>query len=614
MIGTCLALFFEEPEVDVSEHLALVSWLILIAIGLLVAFFVVRHELWRRIMFQRVDPRPAALMRIAFGAVVMVTFVDLLGPHGPLDDSVARFLFTDEGMWLTDMARKTYGGKLSTLWDPEHGFEHQYDVLVAIWGKFSILHFRSDPPFVWAVYTAMLVSLGLMILGMWTRWTTILAWILVESVYRYSPVFYTGGDTVVRVFMFLGMFVRWGEAYSIDGWRRRRKAILGGATEIPPLRLIPAWPLRLMMLQLTIIYCATGMLKSGNTWANGTALYYSLNLDHFYRFPAMGIVGPLHYIGVLPLLTVLVHWWEMLFPLGLVGSALNAWERERAAGTWPKAAAWRRWLGYLLFLGAWGIGAYIAGIAAHYYAPPQLLAMLRVDKPKLFVLSVAVMAALPFVCMALYLTLRAKLPRMHTFIRHWLLGKRFWLLVGFGMHIGIDLGMNVGTFANVMMAVYFAWLSGDEVEAFWRYVGTKPLRPGEGGRPLRKPRWQRGALSVLNRLWLRAVVAPLDRLRFRQPGPPVVVLHHPGDASVRRAALLRLWDLGHRLEFQADPDVSPEHLLLRMPGEKTTRAGARAGWALIRVMPGLWWMRGLRHIPGVSAVCGRLAIKILRQR
>jgi hypothetical protein len=51
-----------------------------------------------------------------------------------------------------------------------------------------------------------------------------------------------------------------------------------------------------------------------------------------------------------------------------------------------------------------------------------------------------------------------------------------------------------------------------------------------------------------------------------------------------------------------------------MPGEKATRAGARAGWALIRVMPGLWWMRGLRHIPGVSAVCGRLAIKILRQR
>lgn len=614
MTGARLALFFEEAEVDVSAHLPQVSWLILIAIGLLVAFFVVRHELWRRLMFQRVDPRPAALMRIAFGAVVMVTFVDLLGPHGPLEDSVARFLFTDEGMWLTDMARKTYGGKVATLWDAEHGFEHWYDVFVAMWGKFSILHFRSDPPFVFAVYTLMLVSIGLMILGVWTRWTTILAWILVESVYRYSPIFYTGGDTVVRVFMFLGMFARWGEAYSFDTWRRRRKAILGGATAIPPLRLIPAWPLRLMMLQLTIIYCATGLLKSGNTWANGTALYYSLNLDHFYRFPVMGLVGPLHYIGVLPALTILVHWWEILFPLGLIGSAVNAWERERAEGTWPKAAAWRRWIGYALFFGAWGIGAYIAGVAAHYYAPPELLGALRMSLPTFQRLTIAVTAALPLVCLGLYLGLRAKAPRVHTFMRHWMLGKRFWLIVGFGMHIGIDLGMNVGTFAEVMMAVYFAWLSGDEIDAFWRYCFSRPQRPGEGTRPLRTPRWPRGPLSVANRLWLRAVVIPLDRLRFRQPGAPVVVLHHPGDASVRRAALLRLWDLGHRLELQADPDVSPEHLLVRMPGDKASRSGARAGWSLIRVMPGLWWMRGVRHIPGLSAVCGLVALKILRQR
>jgi len=602
MIGARLAMFFEEAEVDVSAHLPLVSWLILVAIGLLIAFFVVRPELWRRMLFQRVDPRPAGLMRIGFGAVVMVTFVDLLGPHGPLDESVARFLFTDEGMWLTDMARKTYGGQLATLWDPEHGFQHWYDVFKAIWGKFSILHFRSDPPFVFAVYTLMLVSIGLMILGVWTRWTTILAWILVESVYRYSPIFYTGGDTVVRVFLFLGMFARWGEAYSVDGWRRRRKAILGGATEFPPLRLIPAWPLRLMMLQLAIIYCATGLLKSGNTWANGTALYYSLNLDHFYRVPLMGVVGPLHYIGLLPALTILVHWWEILFPLGLIGTAVNAWERERVQGTWPKAPAWRRWIGYALFFGAWGIGAYIAGLGAHYYAPPELLKTLRVDLPTLEVLAIAVTGALPLVCIGVYLVLRAKAPRVHTFLRHWVLGKRFWLIVGFGMHLGIDAGMNVGTFANVMMAVYFAWLSGDEVDAFWRWIYSRPLRPGEGIRPLRK------------RKWARVLLGPIDRLRFRLPGAPVVVLHHPGDASVRRAALLRLWDLGHRLEFQADPDVSPEHLLVRMPGEKTTRAGAKAGWALIRLMPGLWWMRGLRHIPGISTVCGVMALKILRQR
>ena len=142
----------------------------------------------------------------------------------------------------------------------------------------------------------------------------------------------------------------------------------------------------------------------------------------------------------------------------------------------------------------------------------------------------------------------------------------------------------------------------DEIDAFWRYVFTQPLAPGEGGRPRRKAKAVR---------WL---LAPVDRLRYRATPPPLVVLHHPGDASVRRAALLRVWDLGHRLEFQADPDVSPEQLLLRRPGDTTSRSGAAAGIALIRVLPGLWWMRGLRHVPGLGTVLGTLTLKLLRQR
>lgn len=592
----------DKPEVDISAHADLVTTLLMTVIGLLVAFFVVRFELWRRLLFQRVDPRPAALMRISFGLVVLVTFLDLLGPHGPLEDSVARYLFTDEGLWLTDMARKNYGGQLKTLWDPEQGFQNWYDVFRAMWGKFSILHFRSDPPFVFAIYTTMLTSIVLMICGVWTRWTTIISWVLVESVYRYSPVFYTGGDTVVRVFLFLGMLSQWGQAYSFDSWRRRRKAILGGATTFPALRRIPAWPLRLMMLQLAIIYCATGLLKSGATWANGEALYYSLNLDHFYRWPQMGLVGMMQYLGVLPLLTITVHWWEMLFPLALIGSVVNAYERERAAGIWPLAAPWRRWLGYALFLSTFGIGAYIAGLGVHYFATPGALKSLGVPLKTAVTLANVVGVALPLVVLAAYLGLRKFTPRLHRFIRHWLLGKRFWLVVGFGMHIGIDIGMNVGTFANVMMAVYAAWLSGEEIDLAWRYIFSTPLEPGEGDRPLRTKKWQKIFLS------------PLDRLRFRGKATPIVVLHNPDDDSVRRAALLRIWDLGSRLEFRADPNVEPEHLAVQVPGDATTRNGSDAAYALIRIFPGLWWMRGIRHIPGLGAVCGAVARIILRQR
>jgi hypothetical protein len=598
MNGLLLALA-DKPEIDVSAHLDQATQLSLYAIALLVLFFMVRPELWKRLWFQRIDPRPAALMRIGYGMVLFWTFVDFVLPHPPLDVSMARFLFTDEGIWLTDQARKNYGGKLGTLWDPEHGFQYWHGIFVAMWDKFTILHFRSDPTFVFTIYGLMFTSVGLMIFGVWTRWTTILAWVLVESLYRYSPVFYTGGDTVTRVFLFLGMFARWGEAYSFDSWRRRRKAILGGAERFPALRQIPAWPLRLMMLQLAIIYCATGLLKSGATWANGTALYYSLNLDHFYRTPRqIPVVVFMQYIKVLPVMTVFVRWWEVIFPVVLLGVAINGYERDRRAGLWPRAAVWRRWLGYVLFFAAWAIGAYMAGLGAHYFIPDERL---PVPRDQVIALFAGLAMAVPMLAVALYLSLRRMLPRVFDFVRHWIIGKRFWLVFGFGMHIGIDVGMNVGTFAEVMMAVYLAWLSGPEVEAFWRYVSSDPVAPGEGDRPIRKRKWQ------------RIMLAPFDRLRFRQPGKVCTVLHHPDDASVRRAALLRCWDLGHRLEFEADEDVPPQRLQVRLP-TGDVRGGRFAAAALARVMPGLYWLRPLRHIPGLGKPAGALALRILRQR
>src|SRR5690606_2086962 len=202
----------------------------------------------------------------------------------------------------------------------------------------------------------------------------------------------------------------------------------------------------------------------------------------------------------------------------------------------------------------------------------------------------------------IYFMLRRSLPRVFDFVRYWIIGKRFWLVFGFGMHIGIDVGMNVGTFAEVMMAVYLAWLSGPEVEGFWRYVSSDPLAPGERDRPARKRKWQ------------RVLLARFDRLYFRKPGKTYTVLHHPDDASIRRAALLRCWDLGGRLEFVADESVEPQSLHVRIDGEDTIRRGKQAAGDLARIMPALWWLRPLRHIPGLASPAGALALRLLDQR
>lgn len=606
--GSLLALADKPPPVDVSAHLDVATIVLWAVLGLALLFFAVRPELWRRLWLDRVDPRPAGLLRIVFGVVVLWTMVDLI-PLG-------RFLFTDEGLWLPKMARRNYSSDFRTIWDPEHGFEGWFDVLRAFWHRFSLFHMRADPPFVWTIYGVTIVSLVMMILGIKTRITTFLSWFLVNTIYIYSPIFYSGGDTVVRVYLFLGLFLQWGQAYSLDAWWRRRRAVLRGAAEIPPLRPIPAWPLRLMMLQLAIIYCATGALKSGHTWLDGTALFFALNLDHFYRHPAqIQLVTFLQMIWVLPIATWITRIWETAFPVALVGVAVNAFERDKRAGAWPQAPLWRRSLSYGCLAAVFGGLAYIAALAAWYFYDPAL-GPWKINKYGAAILFGVLGVAIPVVALAAYLALRRWRPRVHRFVLTWLLGKRLWLGIGLIMHVGIDLLMNVGTFVQVMIAVYLAWLSGAELEAFWRYIVTEPQAPGEGTRPLRKPRWQ----AVL--------LAPIDRLRYRAAPAPYVVHHHPGEHAVRRAALLRMWDLSGRLAFTADEAVAPGQLCVvvpprprlserlaarlslgwlvpRLPAPAGARlVGARAGRALVRLLPGFWWMYPWCLVPGLSRLCG----------
>ncbi|MCG8591339.1 MAG: hypothetical protein MJE66_18755 [Proteobacteria bacterium] len=575
------------PEVDVSPAAALVTVLALVAMAAVGGFFLTRPELWRRLWFDRVDPRPAALMRIFFGTIVLVNFAGLLWPSGPLEHSVARHLFTDEGLWLTELARQNYGGELRTLWDPEHGFQRWTDPLRVLWGNFTVLHFRSDPGFAFPLYAAMLGSLVLMIAGWRTRAATVVAWVLVETFYRYNPIFYTGSDNVVRVFLFLGMLTQWGEAYSLDSLRRRRRAILEeGASALPALRKIPAWPLRLMMLQLCCIYTATGLLKSGSTWQDGTALYFALNLDHFYRLPQTHVVTWAHHFGVLPALTALVRWFEIAFPLAAVGVVLNAWERERAAGCWPQAPTWRRTLGVAWLSLAWAALAIVLGIAAFFTLPHRVPS--DWSQTQVVLLVAAMTLPLPAAVAMAYLGLRRFLPRVHRFTRHWLLGKRSWLFFGLGMHIGIGMSLNVGTFAEVMVATYCVWLRGEDLDAFWRWVGSRRARPGENGRPQRS-RWE------------KLLLLPVDALRYRRPAPKPVVLHHPDDASVRRAALLRLLDVAGRLVFEPDDASAPESLRVRLADGRVV-AGNAAAAALTAIFPALWPLRPVSWLPGVGAL------------
>jgi hypothetical protein len=182
-----------------------------------------------------------------------------------------------------------------------------------------------------------------------------------------------------------------------------------------------------------------------------------------------------------------------------------------------------------------------------------------------------------------------------------MLGKRFWLVVGFGMHAGIEVSMNVGTFVQVMIAVYPIWLWGKDVDAMWRFLLWPAAKPGEAGRP---------PLPTKRLARLRArLAAPWQRMIYRARPKPWIIVHGPAELAIRRAALIRCWDLAERIEFELDADRQGEGIALRDQQGKL-HTGPKIGRALISLLPGLWWLWPFSRFPGAD----RLALAILRQR
>lgn len=462
--------------------------LVLAALVLIAAFFAARPEIWTRVFLVGTDARPLGLTRMAFGAVSLWMFVTL----GPL----VRFLFTDEGLWLPEMARARYGAPLASL---------------------SVLHQRSDPLLVWILFAALLACLALMTAGAWTTWTTALSWLLAEQFYTYTPTALYGADRVVRVYLFLAMFASWGEAYSVDSWRARRRALLRGAAALPGRPLVPAWPARLMMLQLACIYGSSGLLKTGITWHDGTALYYVLNGDHLYHYPAQAVVTWLHHVGVLPLLTWMTRWWEMLFPVVLLGVALQAYERARTEGAWPAAGRARRFASWAIAGGAWCALAGLVGPALARALGPSAG---EGGPPPFAAAAIGAIALLPAGIVPAYRALRRHWPSAHHTLLHWVLGRRTWLGFGVLFHLGIETGTNIGAFPAIMLALYFGWLTSRQVD------------------------------------WLVARVVPRGAVDVR---------YHPDGEAVRRAALLRMLAPRACGAFVADPALPPASIRLERP-------------------------------------------------
>jgi hypothetical protein len=193
--------------------------------------------------------------------------------------------------------------------------------------RWPILLFNHDSPsvlyplfWVWFAVTAAWT------VGFWTRTMNVLVWLLTHAWICRNPNILNGGDDTMQVGLFLLLLTPCGKALSLDAWLARRRS---GSSE--PV-FVPAWTVRLIQIQLAIIYCTTGLVKlkgegqlgpSGwplGTWWDGTSIHYVLNYITMSRRSYVEFPVPFWITAVM---TYVCVWWEVLFPL----LVLHRWTR-----------------------------------------------------------------------------------------------------------------------------------------------------------------------------------------------------------------------------------------------------------------------------------------------
>jgi len=203
---------------------------------------------WNSFFHGEASPIAYAILRIGFGLVIGITFLT-----GWAD---AQKWFGPNGMVSFEASRAIVDPDTFTL--------------------FQI--FPRSESAVTILYSLVIIQSLCLILGLYGRFQSACLFVLLASFHHRNNAWCDAEDTLMRLACFYMIFMPLDARWSVRGLLPAARHRLSKAC--------PAWPLRLFQLQMAVIYLSTGILKlQGPDWRDGTAVYYSLNLVQYRRFP-----------------------------------------------------------------------------------------------------------------------------------------------------------------------------------------------------------------------------------------------------------------------------------------------------------------------------------------
>jgi uncharacterized membrane protein YphA (DoxX/SURF4 family) len=195
--------------------------------------------------------------------------------------------------------------------------------------NWSLLLVNDEPALARAATLVWAGAAALLLFGCASRLCAAIAWALSVSFFNLNVSIHNAGDVVRTILLFYLMLCPCGAVWSIDAWWRRRDA-QGPA----PAVLVFPWPLRLLFVQLVVIYFFNGLFKlGGEQWQRGDVLHFVMADVSQSRWSLSQLPMP---AWGLQWLTWTVLVWEVTFPL----LVLLPWARRPAL-----------WLGVAFHLG-----------------------------------------------------------------------------------------------------------------------------------------------------------------------------------------------------------------------------------------------------------------------
>ncbi len=244
---------------------------------------------------------------------------------GAITDAWCAFWFTPSPAYTLGLVRMVFGAvvvvwALAMLPDlyrvlGEQGVAPEYPRPDYQWSVFEIWPGDTALLIGWVL---LLVSATALIVGWHARFAAVVVFVLVQSFVRRGVYIVNAGDSIITIVALILALCSCGAALSLDQ-RRRTGSFWSAQTRAP-------WPIRLMQVQLSMIYLVTVQAKlAGKSWADGSAVFYAWRTDGRWAL----LPAP-EWLATNAILVNAVTWGTLVIELAI---AILVWNRR-----------WRFWV------------------------------------------------------------------------------------------------------------------------------------------------------------------------------------------------------------------------------------------------------------------------------